>query len=328
MSNMMALAYRLFRILQYVRLTKRPGLLRVLSRHPRLNLTLLEQSGPQEIRIKGTNVTVNRPDREFFLQGLDCVEKLLKQAGAKFEETQEGVLLRVQGVVLRLENWEELFIAAEVFAEGIYNIQVGRPFVLIDVGMNVGTTSLYFSNRPACEAVYGFEPFPKTLAKGRVNLSLNPSLAPKITVTPEGLAATASTAELDYVDEFRGSVGIHGLASYVDRSRLAGKLEKVRVKFASCVEAVSGIAEAHPGTSLICKVDCEGAEYEILQALAASGVLSRICCFMIEWHVKGAADLERLLAQNGFSFLSLSPNAPTHSMLYAWRESPPNPYGL
>jgi FkbM family methyltransferase len=259
------------------------------------------------------------PGREFLLRGSEQVVRLLSEVGAGFSALPDGVLLEVNGVKLKLVTWEELFIAAEVFCDGIYNLNINEPFVFIDVGMNVGTTSLFFARQTACRVVHAFELFPKTAARARTNLELNPEITAKIEITTKGLAAKPSSAELDYNEEYKGSIGRDGLPEYARPQSESIRYEKARVEFVSCAEAFANIATRHSDLPLVCKLDCEGAEYEILDALDASGQLRQIECFMIEWHRKGSASIEALLQKNGFAHLSFNPKAPNHGMIYAWK---------
>jgi FkbM family methyltransferase len=317
---MISAIFRLYRAAQYLKLSKRPSALKVLSRYPKLDLSVLETgSDRSRIYIKGTDVEVTAKHCQFLLRGSDQVQRLVREAKASLKSLPDGVLLEVGGVKLKLQNWEELFIATEIFAEGIYNLRLQSPFALLDIGMNVGTTSLFFAGNPACQAIYGFEPFPKTVEKARVNLSLNPDLAGKIHVTAKGVAAREFGTELDFVEEYKGSVGLHGVPGYLRPVLSPAEFEKVRVEFMACADVFAEFVQKHPLTTLVCKLDCEGAEYEILEALARAGLLSRIGYFIIEWHEKGAGPLEAILIENGFCLLSFSPHAPTHSMIYAWQ---------
>ncbi len=309
---------RTYRWLKYRKLTKNPSVLRVMSEFHRVNLAAFEASASGGIVIKGSKVDPCARDRRFLLGGSDSVDRLLAWAQARFSNLPDGVLLEVGGVSLKLQSNEELLIASEVFAERIYNLKRNIPFVLIDVGMNVATTSLFFAAQASCIRVHGFELFPRTAEKARENIALNPALAPKITTTEKGWAARSFKSELEYVPEFKGSLGIHGLASYLQDSG-ALKRERVAVELLDCAEALVAIMAEHPEAELVCKLDCEGSEYEIVEALNARGLLARISAFMIEWHVKGAAPLEHVLLANGFELLSFSPGGPTHSMLYGLR---------
>lgn len=303
-----------------MKLSKRLSALRVLSRFPKLDTSLLEPGQDRSrIFIKGTEVEATAKHCQFLLRGTDQVRRLVREAKASLKPMTDGVLLEVGAVKLKLQCWEELFIATEIFAEGVYNLLLQCPFALMDIGMNVGTTSLFFAGKTGCQAIYAFEPFPKTIEKARVNLSLNPGLAEKIHVTAKGVAARQFSTELDYVEEYKGSIGLHGLPGHLRTNAAALRHEKVRVDFVSCTDAFAEFVRHHPSTTLVCKMDCEGAEYEILETLARARLLSRIGYFMIEWHEQGAAPIESLLAENGFCLLSFSPHAATYGMMYAWQ---------
>jgi FkbM family methyltransferase len=315
----MAPVFRLYRAAQYLKITRHPGPLRILSKFPKLDLSVLEARGDGRVVIKGTDIDPTSTHCQFMLRGSDCVRRLMEEANATLKCLPDGVMMEAGGVRLKLETWEELFIATEIFAEGIYNLQFPDEFVLIDIGLNVGTASLFFAAKPSCQAIYAFEPFPRTIEKARVNFSLNPPLAKKITAVCEGVAARNFSAELDYFEEYKGSVGINGLPDYVTDNPASLKREKVGVQFTACAEVFAETVRNHPNTNLVCKIDCEGAEYEIVDNLAVNGLLTAVDYFMIEWHRNGAAPLEQSLAQSGFTLLSLSPRTSTFGMLYAWR---------
>jgi FkbM family methyltransferase len=313
--------FRLYRAARCLRISKRPGVLAQLSRFSKLDLSILEPGKDRSrIYIKGTQVEATAAAHEFLLRGSEQLGRLLREAGAVLSPLPDGVLLEACGVKLKLQTWEEMFIATEVFCEGIYNLQTGRPFALIDIGMNVGTTSLFFARKDECRVVYAFEPFPKTVTKARINLALNPEVAKKIEVTGKGVAARQFRAELDYIEEYKGSLGRNGLPGYVRPDPASAHYEKVGVDFIPGSEVFTKVRGLHPDLALVCKLDCEGAEYEILQALAVAALLREVEYFMIEWHEKGPRPVEELLGTNGFGLLSFTPNAPNHGMIYAWRQ--------
>jgi FkbM family methyltransferase len=312
-------AFRLYRAAQYTKVVKRPSALWVLSQFPKLDCSVFQAgSDGAKVLIKGSDIDPTLSRHQFLLRGSDLVRRLVTEANASFKSLPDGVLLDTGEVKLKLQTWEELFIAAEVFAGGIYNLKLGLPFVLIDVGMNVGTTALFFARLPDCQAVYGFEPFPKTVEKARANLALNPAYAPKVQLTPRGLAARSFSTELDYFEEYKGSVGMNGLPNYITTRPESLHKERAQVSFLACSEVIRDIVEKHKQVKIVCKLDCEGAEYEIIESLEKTRVLPRVDYLMIEWHRRGAAALEQSLARQGFSLVSFSPNTPSHNMLYAW----------
>jgi hypothetical protein len=100
-------------------------------------------------------------------------------------------------------------------------------------------------------------------------------------------------------------------------SRSDCRREEVVVRSAAVM--LDDIATAHPGVDLVAKIDCEGCEYEIVEALGRDGRLGRLRAVMIEWHSKGAGPLASELARHGFAVFA-RPDASGHAgMLYAAR---------
>ena len=52
---------------------------------------------------------------------------------------------------------------------------------------------------------------------------------------------------------------------------------------------------------VFCKIDCEGAEKEIVPSLEMSGLLHRIHVLMMEWHFSPPKSLIDILTRNGFT---------------------------
>jgi len=316
--NLLIRAYRTAKYSRFAPLGKAAFLL---SRYKNVSQENVEWlRGDRTLVVKGTRISVEPGNRQFLLEGITLANELVFCSGAELTEAADGaVILTVNKVRLLLQTWEELLIAHEVFVRGLYNLQTNRPYTLVDVGMNTGTTALFFASNPHCQAVHGFELFPKTAARARENLDLNQRLASKIQLTVAGLAAETRDAELDYYPEFKGSVGTNGLPDYARPKDRELKVERERVHLLGAGEAVEEIARNSKTETLVVKLDCEGAEYEILGALASTGVLARVHIFLIEWHTKGPHLLKRLLADAGFECVSFDDLNPNYGMIYAWR---------
>jgi hypothetical protein len=67
------------------------------------------------------------------------------------------------------------------------------------------------------------------------------------------------------------------------------------------------------------KIDCEGAEYEIIQKLSDTNLLADIDILLIEWHDKGAKMLEDILIANDFRIISRHLTSIT-GMIYAFKK--------
>jgi FkbM family methyltransferase len=245
----------------------------------------------------------------------------LQVAGAQFGlDRDRRLLIDVGGVRCFIEDAEELFIVHEIFAQNVYRlIGLRRPTVVWDIGMNVGLASLFFATRPEVVAVHGFEPFVPTFQRAAAHFALNPELRLKIHAFNHGLGARERTVSAAYDYDNKGSSGTH---SQVARVISGGHTEAVHIKSAS--EALERIVAAHPGVDLVAKIDCEGAEYEIFEALASSGRLGAIRAFMVEWHDRGADELVAPLTKLGFTCFAPNdpvprPGADVTGMIYAVR---------
>ena len=70
--------------------------------------------------------------------------------------------------------------------------------MVLDVGMNFGTATLYFANQPNVTRVYSFEPFVPTYEEAVRNMHLNPRLHQKIATHAYGLGFKDERVEALY----------------------------------------------------------------------------------------------------------------------------------
>jgi FkbM family methyltransferase len=234
----------------------------------------------------------------------------LGRAGATLSRREDGYQLDLDDLCLHLTQIEELHVAHEIFVTGVYDLQLPEPGVVLDIGMNVGIAALSFAGRSWVRRVHAFELFVPTYLQGLQNLALNPMRAARIEASPFGLAAADGTFELEYCPRFRGSTGLFGVdvtgtaagpgvVQAAPRTR-----EHVEVRRASAVLAPLLDRADDERVSVVAKLDCEGAEYDIVRDLAGEGLLSRIRALVVEWHERGPEELLDALAHDGFATLS------------------------
>lgn len=65
-------------------------------------------------------------------------------------------------------------------------------------------------------------------------------------------------------------------------------------------EILSSLFDKHQEEKFVLKLDIEGAEYDVLEDLHQSGLLSKVSVIMLEWHYKGYKEITSILEQNGF----------------------------
>jgi len=168
---------------------------------------------------------------------------------------------------LRFEAKPEALLATlgmlvERFVDDEYAWLDAAGRVVVDVGANVADSVVYFAQRGAAY-VFGYEPDPTTFAAAQRNLELNKF-------------RNASVAPLAVVGETS-----NGHTSFADVLAQAGN--------------------QHPGLPIICKIDCEGCEYEIFApGQVAPPGMERVSQIMIEYHWRSPEILRTTLEGMGF----------------------------
>lgn len=238
-------------------------------------------------------------------------------AGVQFErQSGSGRLVAMAGnSTCFVDSAQEMSILGEIYLNGIYNFTAPGECVVLDIGMNVGLASLYFAQMPSVRAVYGYEPFEPTYRLAIQNFAINTELREKLVPNNFGVAAQDEELTVPYSASLSGSVSIRSVVPELDQNTLTQ--ERISVRSAS--EIVRTISSKHGDCSLVVKLDCEGSEYEIIEALAAAGLLRDVCLFMIEWHRDGPCPLQKTLNANGFGTIAADDHQPNNAMLYAMR---------
>ena len=213
------------------------------------------------------------------------------------ENHKDGVLARFKNFKIYIETPEEFFILKEVFVEKDYNLVSNENYVVFDIGMNIGISSLFFGLQKNVEKIYSFEPVINTYQQAIYNVGLNKDLSPKIEAFNIGLGATTRVEKVLYNPQAKGNCGIRLESSLVIDKNNSKEIE-INIKDVS--EVLPDLFEKHVGLKKVLKIDCEGAEYEILQKLDESKLLDYIDVLLIEWHDKGSEILEKILIENNF----------------------------
>ena len=182
-------------------------------------------------------------------------------------------------------------IIAEVFYKGVYRdgLSVASPDpVVIDIGGNIGASAVFFLKELPTATVYAFEPEPATFDLLRKNIALN-GFAARGKGINKAVAGSAGTRTLFFAPDS----GTNSLVVQDDRGQIA----------VECTTLEQIFAEHHIERCDLLKIDCEGAEYEILLDTPAA-VLNRVSTIILEWHsIPGHSpqELEQYLGAAGYS---------------------------
>ncbi len=280
----------------------------------------------QEISVQNGKIVINKTGQAFTIEQIapckssfDLLLTIVNHDQVKIDTTDKDIYITWDGVKVKVNSFENYYVTSELFIEGLYSLHYNKNLVVCDVGMNVGVASLYFANMKNVQKVYSFEPFKETYEAAIANFDLNPAISHKI--VPYNLGAGGSTSDLviplSNVDSATKST-----TDFVLKHLDTDAVKTVTVQIRDIREVVQEIFTNHPSEELFLKLDCEGAEYEILEKLDQSGLLPKIKVIIIEWHFKGYEPLEKLLTANGFASVVFP--RPTHTikdmgMIYAFK---------
>lgn len=152
--------------------------------------------------------------------------------------------LAIYQVLLRRRGKAEYYLPAAL-----------EPKVILDIGSNIGTSILFFREQFPTAKIYGFEPHPETY---RI-LQMNVASLPSVEVFNHALGAA----------DAKISVMFDG----ADFSRFMAKVEDADwcgpVTSTDCQMKHAGQVMKNLGVTRVdlIKIDCEGAEYDVLTAL-------------------------------------------------------------
>ena len=242
----------------------------------------------------GRFLTLRGEVPDFVRKNYSAIRRLA-ELGVDFD-VDDTITATVQGITCRVHSEEELQLFTELFFINEYTFVSPVECVAIDIGMNVGLTSLLLANNPMIKAVHSFEPFATPYARAAANIAMNPSLEPKITTYPFGLADRKEALQVKVQDTNTVGVSIAGTS--------VGAEETIHI--ASAAETLRPIIDnaKAAGQRVVMKVDCEGSEFAIFEDLERADLFKSIDVMMIEWHkwwdpAKTQADLIRPMVKSG-----------------------------
>lgn len=208
--------------------------------------------------------------------------------GWSIAEIQRRTLLLVdaRGTKIKIKQ-DEIGMLVETFVEKPYGLEF-KDKVIVDIGMNIGDTPIYFCSRGA-RFVIGIEPDPEAYGLALDNISLN-HLERRI--FPVNVAIAWK----------EGKLGVENPGSTLLQSRVyrwgAVDLPSRGTEEVDAIPLLSVFDKFGLAQVDLLKIDCEGCEYEVLGSLPKEA-FNRIRAIALEFH-DGLQDLPYLLKQNGF----------------------------
>jgi FkbM family methyltransferase len=270
----------------------------------------------RQIHLNLFSLTIQQNQQEFILDSYLNMCKLAEMEAVKFYKKDGCIIAAFPYLTVEVQTAEDIYILKEIYLNKEYGFFFNEKSIVVDIGLNVGFASLFFALNPNVAQVYSYEPFKPTIEQARKNISMNADLEKKITIHNFGLDADDNSLEVEYSYEQKGRVGIHGVALVKDDNK---KIENQKIELRNIVNELERIIALHPGMPLICKIDCEGAEYNIFKAFEQISIPPAVKIILMEWHEKGVAPLLKILERDGFKAISSFSDNQKVGMLYAFR---------
>lgn len=194
-------------------------------------------------------------------------------------DSEHNMIVCIQEYKFYLNGDSDFRIISEIFINNAYDISVpNKNSVLVDIGMNVGMASLYFSGVRNISKIYGFEPFCDTYNYALNNFNANSkSLSEKI--IPINLALSDFDGEID-VCSFLDNLG--GRSIIPEFGNKQEKRFSIVCKKSS--EVVNRIIEENCESDIYIKIDTEGSEIQIIRDLINNDIIKKIKAIILEYH--------------------------------------------
>lgn len=229
---------------------------------------------------------------------------------------RQGFIVSFSDLNIYVESLEEFHILNEVFVNYDYHYTTKEKAVLIDIGANIGITSLFFSKFDYIEKIFSFEPVKPTYEQAKYNFSLNSEMCKVETIKNIGLGKYERKEQFLFDSNVKGNTGLRGKhsPSYANNS----SAKQISVSINEAASEILEVLRQIKSLKVIVKMDCEGAEYEILENLYETGVINKIDVFLLEWHDKGIEPIEKIFQDSGFEYFSKRFSS-ISGMIYAYK---------
>jgi FkbM family methyltransferase len=188
------------------------------------------------------------------------------------------------------QNKGDIYSIHEIWFEESYRLPVElQPRVLVDIGANIGMTSLWLAKHYGCERIIAVEPSAGNAAVARANFANN------------GIAAEVFEAAAGSRDGnakfYEVSSSTNGRLVFDDEEQPVGVKAAVPVRIVSMVSVLRSLPPETPVDLM--KIDIEGGEQALLTADVSW--LARVKALLIEFHpsLVEYARLVGILEQSG-----------------------------
>lgn len=204
----------------------------------------------------------------------------------------DNTKLRLKGGVGEWFTFLEVLLRRDYLQ---YGIRLNKGDVAIDIGANIGAFTVLAAGIVGDTGhVYAYEPDPEVFERLKENIALN--MLTNVTAVNEAISGTTGQGELALHDKS----AYNSITESTD-GRDNANADHVTISLRGIEDAINGVKE---GRVDLIKMDCEGAEYDILQHLSKE-TASKIRQISMELHVVDGhdpAEITQNLTRTGFRY--------------------------
>ena len=234
--------------------------------------------------------------------GTSSVHRSSLNPPAGYVRSEYGILLR--------KNW--LDATFHFCSKGSYDHFLAdflrhqqKPFALLDIGANQGLYSILAGLNPNCQQVLAFEPVSNTYSLLTANIIIN-GVADVVTPLMAAVSLSTGQASITKKPGHSGAASLRPLSGWFRLTETIATL------------GPDALRELLPAAvDIIIKVDVEGHEKTVFDALSQAGILESATAVFYEvnpqWSQESA--LKTLLQAHGFTGFTRTSSRPCHDVL-------------
>jgi len=275
------------------------------------------ENGQKYLWFPELNFSIHPRRHLFVLKTIRNIYQLHRLTSCNIEREADSILINVKDRRFYVNTAEDIYFLCDTFGRNPYNVVFPRKCVVMDIGMNIADASIYFADKKNVVLVRAFEPFTPTFNMAIRNIKLNPGVANKIEPLNYGLGDRHRRLKCEYSLTCKGSAGIYGFVNSGPKHVEDVCTEEIEIR--PVAEEVLKVKKDFPDYDIVLKVDCEGAEFEIIASLARDNLLSVISVILLEWHNKSPLEILQTLKNSNFTVLLKDDVNQNIGMLYAFQ---------
>ena len=252
----------------------------------------------------------------YYGAGRRCFENADIQKNGSLRVCARGIELVVSDAVELESVYETIVCKAYEFC-----LNNKKDSIVLDVGANIGDSTLYFLQRNDIRKVYAYEPFKETYDKAKDNLKdyLDTS---RLQLNNFGLSNVNESRTLSISSGM--SIGLSTDCEALKKNEQLLCIDgtnqtETMVIVKNAAEEISPIIAENAGYyDIILKMDCEGEEFVIMEELDKTDLLKEVDLIMLEWHYRDEKEIVDILIKNHFKYV-LQRKSIDLGLIWAWR---------